>query len=341
MARWFRNYAFRNYAASPAGDLLPAGYFEPFDITYRKVTIEMKDRAAREGPTARAQWLAVLIQEFQNERMNWEDWEDSQETLSEYDKQFNGYLSQCQRLRPRYLHLVAGAYLHISYDLPRVMADNWPGGPKFPVEPQEQDATSLYLSLADIFPSVTERTIKDPRVTGPFLSWIARLIRPAGLLHVPGQWMQRLRSDAWLHASLLRKLPNRTDREIGMLRAMRAALEHVSASRPWSYAVLAPPSSALTTTTWIMVSPVSVLTVLGFVASLLLVTFILGYMMYQGFINLRLISELDKFADDFGARVSEYVSVAVYEPERLSRHLEIRAEELGIRSEELGTRSRG
>jgi hypothetical protein len=46
------------------------------------------------------------------------------------------------------------------------MADNWPGVGQVQAGPNETDATSLYLRLADVFPIVMNEVGSDARVMG-------------------------------------------------------------------------------------------------------------------------------------------------------------------------------
>jgi hypothetical protein len=96
---------------------------------------------------SQSQWLSTLIAGFQNERNNW---------AMQTNNEFKDYLGSCARLRLPLLRLVAGAYLHISYDLARVVADNWPGRPRSP-EPSEVEGEELYFDLATVFPQVAHR----------------------------------------------------------------------------------------------------------------------------------------------------------------------------------------
>jgi hypothetical protein len=204
--------------------------FEPFDVTYALVTEQMRERADSSERSER-EWVMALIEEFREERNVWET-----------SAVLHDYVEGSQRLRARYLRLVAGAYLHISYDLPRVIANNWPGGPCFPAQPDKHQATVLYLRLASVFPDVMKDVMKNSLVVGLLLSTISKLFRLDDMIKVPAQWMQRLRSDAWIHADILQGSPNRAQIEQRMIFAMQRALRDVSNLRPWTYAGLSPPA---------------------------------------------------------------------------------------------------
>jgi hypothetical protein len=112
-----------------------------------------------------------------------------------------------------------------------------------------------------------------------------------------------------------------------ILLAMKAALEHVSAWRPWSFAVLKPPVIASFSFFGFFVSN----TAIGLFLTLLVLILV------DAVFILRRINELRSFADEFGLRVQEYVNVAVYAPDSLSQYLQVR----GGRSREAGSRARG
>jgi hypothetical protein len=87
---------------------LSRDYFKPFDEIYRAVTGRMQDRAARLQVFNEKAWLEEIIRDFQRERDLWPD-----------SQPLDLYRIQCARLRLRVVRLVASAFLHVSYDLPR------------------------------------------------------------------------------------------------------------------------------------------------------------------------------------------------------------------------------
>jgi hypothetical protein len=263
--------------------------FEPFDITYEKLTKEIKDLYNDIGkiqdPTDR-QWLQTLTEQFIKERESWEE-----------NKDLDDYREQCEKLRGwRALQLIAGAYLHISYDLPRVIANNWPKA-----SAEEFRREQIYLRLAEIFGNVFKVVTRDRRVLGyPFL-----LIRflPKGVLDIATHWVLHLRAIAWIHARQLHNDPPgiRESRERALLKAMVNALKHTSILRPLPH----PPQSSL------------LMQIAATVPSIALI----------GQHNV----QLKSFVGDFGRRVYQYTSAAMIDPEGFTSYLKEREQEIHSR----------
>src|SRR5882724_11627157 len=132
--------------------MLPIEYFEPFDRTYRLVTQRIRERTANFSPDE-IRWMERLIVEFQYERDRW-----NEDKLKDYRKEW-------KRLRFALARLAAAAYLHVSYDLPRVIANEWPGGPKWPAPPLDR-AAQIFFALDRDFLDVFSIAAKDPKIVG-------------------------------------------------------------------------------------------------------------------------------------------------------------------------------
>src|SRR5262249_21151167 len=97
---------------------------------------------------------------------------------------------------------VAGhAYLHVSYDLPVVIADTLP--PKFQsdTDPESQTrAANIYLSLEKAFRDAVQSNWDKPLLI-KFLLW-----RPFEFDLIFLGWLIELRRGAWIHAEMLSKI---------------------------------------------------------------------------------------------------------------------------------------
>jgi hypothetical protein len=209
---------------------MPRDFYLPFDLTYQKVTGKI---AVYRSSTPNEQlWLQSLIDGFQAERDVWDTTPD-----------LSPYFLRCTRLKHRLLHLAVCACLHISYDLPRVIADRWPGRAPWR-DPPRLRGQWVFFDLASTFPEALQEISKDRKVMG-YPSRIAWLVPPTAM-EALGHWVLHLRTAAWIHARLLREDPgNRAFRERRMLEAMTAALRRVSDWTPWSGALLHPPNPPL------------------------------------------------------------------------------------------------
>jgi hypothetical protein len=265
--------------------------FEPFDIVYRAVTQQMDERAESMGnDSLRAKWLRTLIAAFQAERVHWDG------------DGFKEYRTTSSNLRPRYLRLVAGAFLHISYDLPRAMANNWP---EEDGELSETDAAAIYLDLSPIFPTVLESVSTNRHVMGRLLSIVGSFRYGREIMKTASLWMMYLRTVAWVHAGLLRQSPNPARAETAMLKAMTNALEGVTAWKPWSFGILIPPQYRDGGLHALILFGVNIGdTVVGLLAGFALLSIPLLSIIRQT-------SELRLFVDEFGRRVEEEVGVAL------------------------------
>lgn len=202
----------------------------PFDAVYDDVTARMNatigNRSNGLSSDARS-WLRALVAGFRRERRLW----DGRGELA-------GYRAAWLRLRTRALRLGAGAYLHVSYDLPRAIADDWPTTAAWPAL-TEADAEAIYDGLRGIFVDSFGRSARDFSVVGLAvpLGWM-----PRGVGGWIVAWVLMLRAEAWKHARKLATQPGlRPAREAAMAEAMTAALEDVSTILSWEVSLLLPP----------------------------------------------------------------------------------------------------
>lgn len=210
---------------------LSGWYFAPFDRVYDGVTRDIERYAGQTLTGPDREWLARLVETFQQERSAW----NSRPELA-------GYRIRWAMFRSPIMRLVAGAYLHISYDLPRAIADDWPGTGRWSPDPREYRGEAIFVALSPIFPDNLVRSVKQFQIVGwpALFAWIPgrrNLVRA-------GIWVDRLRAGAWSHARVLAAHPGqRALKQAAMADAMQSSLEDVT---DWlSILDLGPPDSAV------------------------------------------------------------------------------------------------
>jgi hypothetical protein len=140
----------------PANVSLASRQTAPFDRVYTDVTSRIVSRANKLSSPEK-NWLLQLTKTFQAERQLWNA-----------RNELEGYRRRWMRLRSRVLWLTAGAFLHISYDLPRAMANDWPGQqPWFPA-PDENEGQAVYHGIRDIFDDSFQENASRRTVTGRY-----------------------------------------------------------------------------------------------------------------------------------------------------------------------------
>lgn len=203
----------------------------PFDRVYETVTQDILVFAHRELKDEEREWLLRLVDAFWEQRQLWNE-----------RPELEAYRMEWNRFQSRLMRLVAGAYLHIGYDLPRAMADEWPGSGRWWPRPEYGRAYRIYLYLKPIFPRNFARWAGRIETFGK----LAPLAGEASFaaIHQAGIWVENLRRGAWEHALLLATEPHRELREEAMAKAMVAALEDVTSWRPLTVLDLRPPDDA-------------------------------------------------------------------------------------------------
>jgi hypothetical protein len=180
------------------------------DVRYEMFLLHALDR-----------WFHTLVSGFQTEYDKWGG-----------DRVTKVYLKRCHRKAPKLFHLMADAYLHIAYDLPRVIADSAhhlrPSlPPVFTKDDLPIQASLLFQSMAPVFQKCfTEHgmTIRIGGLYGLFSSLI-----PRGWIRPPGHWVLALRNAAWIHAEILEKSGARRPHiETKMKRAVLSAAREVT-----------------------------------------------------------------------------------------------------------------
>src|SRR5262249_16339159 len=138
---------------------LPDKFDEPFDEIYRRVTHRIRAHNAFQQPANffPASWLNSVVIDFKTEFDAWKIRGD-----------YTDYFQMCRQrnLRFKFLHLVVCAYLHISYDLPRIISKHWPGNSVGQRQQDEECIEKIFLSLEPIFGEVFNEVAGESKVIG-------------------------------------------------------------------------------------------------------------------------------------------------------------------------------
>jgi len=271
-----------------------ASFFEPFDKTWDEVSVTMNAHLNRLAQPTERDWLGALIKGVKDERDEWLN-----------TANLAPYLQACSRLKSRFLRLMVATYLHISYDLPRVLANHWATDP-----PPEVSREFIYFDLAPVFPDVLKKIVGRRKVTGIYNCIL--VFFSTGAVRIAVNWLMYLREAAWRHgrALSLQDAQTRTDTERRMLEAMTAALDDVSNYRPWSALLLTPPQ---------IQAPRQFMAATGILAGgnfwLSTIAAIVAVVGFAAIVRMRKdAGELADFIDEFGRRVDWYVDLAVNNP---------------------------
>ena len=219
-----------------------AKFTGPFKKLYEKVTDEIQLHPVYQQPRGFPRdWLETIVRDFWREFDSW----GSASRYSEYFK-----VSEQRNLKSPLLHVVVCAYLHISYDLPRILAEDWPDKDRWPWywpflrNGKHAKMERLYFSLAPIFPRVFKSCADDTDIVGAYGR--VSSVLPPRMTHdamlMAASWALHLRSVAWIHGCrLASEAPiEREASTARMMQAMVAALEDVT-DNPLTAGRLQPP----------------------------------------------------------------------------------------------------
>lgn len=300
---------------------LPPGYFRPFDRIYEAVTADIEAHARSLAPPDH-EWLSRLIVTFKKERQRWNE-----------RLELAGYRVRWGRLETNLLRLAAGAYLHVAYDLPRAMADDWPGLGNWVDGPDEYRAESIFLALSPTFPKNFHLAARSLSMFG-WPSAATRLLPLRFFSDYADAPMDRLRLAAWSHARVLATNPAlRPTIEKRMVEALTAGLEDASDWRPWRIARwLRPPREAVFEAK--VAIPAVVMAAMPPLAAGLVAGLTAGAVMWL-LLEFRARQEAAKdmqasFIHDWGRLLSDYMDVAVRDPESFGRYRRDRRIALGL-----------
>jgi hypothetical protein len=167
-------------------------------------------------------WFNFLITNFRNEFGKWAA-----------DVRLQGYLDFFRKGSNAYKALGC-AYLHIAYDLPRVIADSLKDEHSFANGLDLGRARGIYLQQAPAFFDIIENQGTNNEIFGhlfSFLNWITP--DRFSLVGVMGNWILALRTTAWVHAEILKSCTpkKRADLESSLLDAITQAANDVAGDR--------------------------------------------------------------------------------------------------------------
>lgn len=157
----------------------------PFRLLYDHVTEELKAYAASLPDEREVAWFNELIDGFQRE---YELWSTS--------ARVRRYLNAVQRhCKPAPLRVICFAYLHVVYDLPRVIARTLRTTPL-----PRQRTREVYAKAGPLLLSVFDRCHTDSSIWG----WYAALLRiiPThfSVSRVLAYWVLAHRAASWIKA---------------------------------------------------------------------------------------------------------------------------------------------
>lgn len=165
-----------------------------FLALYRQVTNMIHDHAKSHGwAEPERVFIDYLVAGFFEEYRDWQ----MKPTTGAYLKLFSSP-SHLDALR-----VVAHAYLHIAYDLPRVLAQSFQDvrPPLIPIDAPAR--INRFLELQDGLKRVLDAAGSDTRIMGGLAHAIRLIPWRSHFLDVFGNWILVLRSNAFLHAEVL------------------------------------------------------------------------------------------------------------------------------------------
>ena len=286
--------------------VLSARECRPFDLVYEHVTDKIVRRANGFADAYDKKWLLHLVDAFAHERTLWNKRDE-----------LEGYRVRWLGLRTRLLRLAAGAYLHVCYDLPRAMADAWPGLGAWSAGPDEFQGEGIFHKLREVFVESFRASARRRSVVGAYALLLGFL--PDSAARWFSFWVLKLRLSAWNHARVLATQGDRQRREEAMAIAMTAALKDASDLTPWSVSLLKAPDDAIWVSPGALFASLAVvLTEYGWLISLVTLLLLLLYQ-YHVSITRRLEHEM-AFIRDFAFLVEDYVGFAIENPDGFSEY---------------------
>ena len=201
----------------------------PFAKLYGQVTAQLRLRQQALPAAVEREWIDYLIQGFDREFKAWE-----------YKPRLRPYLDltgESCGASPA-LRVIGHAYLHICYDLPRVLANSLNA---IPID--RWRAQAIYRQLGPDFAAVYKHAISDAAIFGGYAklwnaaSKILSKRKAAAVTGLLGNWLFTRRTEAWINAAILRESPDRHHLDSWLLReierAARAVMELTSDPIEW------------------------------------------------------------------------------------------------------------
>jgi len=170
-----------------------------FKRVYEEVTKRMREFQAAQSETE-AEWIDLWIVGFQEEFDSWA----TSPRVREYLEMVHTRAKASSRWSDA-LRLVGYVYLHVVYDLPRVLAVFLLGK-----SPQVRGrARAVFREMRPLVVDALETKLIDPQVVGSAVGWIGkfRFIRRGDIYRSVmiglGEWISFLRNEAWLNAETI------------------------------------------------------------------------------------------------------------------------------------------
>jgi len=183
-------------APPSSGRYRPLPGTRPFWNVYSKVTRKLREFILFRADQEVEEYLEFLIAGFYSE---YERWYKLDPVV--------GYFSLFRRARFRSLSLVAHAYFHMGYDLPRTIADAFTAFPALGIlAGGRNDARKAFLQLNDVFPKVFAEESRSYSTNGIF-GIIGKAI-PLTITKIPSYWVIQMRTVAWINAEMIADEPD-------------------------------------------------------------------------------------------------------------------------------------
>jgi hypothetical protein len=181
----------------PHGDKFPPFHLKktsPFCAVYADVTTAIRTYYATDKQSEL--FLEFMIEKFYEEYTHWgAKGSFPQSYLSTWHQKSNA---------PAYC-LIGQAYLHIAWDLPRVVVDCFPFGMMGQLRISEADASEHFLQTNTLFQKVFNDNVRKYEVAG-MLCWPGKLLgQDAAIVRLGTHWIIAVRMTAWVLGCCLAK----------------------------------------------------------------------------------------------------------------------------------------
>jgi hypothetical protein len=210
---------------------------EPFFLVYGSVTKAIR-KYYRTYTDARLM-LEFMIEEFFDEYERWND--------RRPDDFARKYLAAWhRRSKGRAYRLIGQAYLHITWDLPRVVQRCFPLGETEKLRISEADAIDHFRGTNGLFLDVLYENLKEYKVSGMFAPGGKLIEARSHLLNSVFIWIISIRMDAWAFGCSLAKQTAAKREELLDIQKqliMKAASEATKGRFGW-LALIKPPAAA-------------------------------------------------------------------------------------------------
>jgi hypothetical protein len=278
---------------------------EPFCIVYKDVTVAMRNYYASNKRSRL--FLEKMIESFFDEYLKWAD----------EDGFAHKYLDEWHAVsKGKAYRLVGQAYLHIAWDLPRVVLDCFPLGVNEPLRISEAEAQEHFVGTNKIFREVFEANFKKYKVAGAFAAVGVIAGSRAELQRILLYWILAIRQTAFiLGCSLARQTPTRRKELLRQLEASVLYQAREAKGSPWNMVswmgMINPPSFMFSFVPLIFLFKYQAL--VGVIVALFLLPVFYEYGLYRG---------TRKIAREFGRGLE----IALEEVLRSARLTEIRSD---------------